>query len=139
MKISSSTIATLAIAATAIGGSAFAVTLNTPVSGSNQSTNLQTVVDPLAPVGEIIIDTATPVPPVDGTTPVLSPTPVAPAPKISASPDPVDPIVPEIPSYNSGDDDDEEYGNDDDYGYEDEDDDYGYESEHESYDDEDDD
>jgi len=138
MKISSSTIATLAIAATAISGSAFAVTLNTPVSTQNQSTNLQ-VVDPLAPVGEIIIDTAAPVPPVDGTTPVVSPTPVAPAPKISASPDPVDPIVPEIPSYNSGDEDDEEYGDDDDYGYEDEDDDYGYESEHEDYDDEDDD
>jgi hypothetical protein len=138
MKISSSTIATLAIAATAISGSAFAVTLNTPVSTPNQSTNLQ-VVDPLAPVGEIIIDTAAPVPPVDGTTPVVSPTPVAPAPKISASPDPVDPILPEIPAYNSGDDDDEEYGYDDDYGYEDEDDDYGYESEHEDYDDEDDD
>ena len=136
MKFSSSTIATLAIAATAIGGSAFAVTLNTPVSGSNQSTNLQ-VVDPLAPVGEIIIDNAAPVPPVDETTPVVSPTPVAPAPKISASPDPVDPIVPEIPSYNSGDEDDEEYGNEDDYGYED--DDYGYQSEHEGYDDEDDD
>jgi hypothetical protein len=138
MKISSSTIATLAIAATAIGGSAFAVTLNTPASTPNQSTNIQ-VVDPLAPVGEIIIDTAAPVPPVDGTTPVVSPTPVAPAPKISASPDPVDPILPEIPAYNSGDDDDEEYGDDDDYGYEDEDDDYGYESEHEDYDDEDDD
>ena len=137
MKISSSTIATLAIAATAIGGSAFAMNLNTPVSTPNQSTNLQ-VVDPLAPVGEIIIDTAAPVPPVDGTTPVVSPTPVAPAPKISASPDPVDPILPEIPAYNSG-DDDEEYGDDDDYGYEDEDDDYGYESEHEDYDDEDDD
>jgi hypothetical protein len=130
MKISSSTIATLAIAATAISGSAFAVTLNTPVSTPNQSTNFQ-VVDPLAPVGEIIIDTAAPVPPVDGTTPVVSPTSVAPAPKISASPDPVDPILPEIPAYNSGDDDDEEYGYDDDYGYEDEDDDYGYESEHE--------
>jgi len=137
MKISSSTIATLAIAATAISGSAFAVTLNTPVSTPNQSTNLQ-VVDPLAPVGEIIIDTAAPVPPVDGTTPVVSPTPVAPAPKISASPDPVDPILPEIPSYNSGDDDDYGYEDeDDDFGYED--DDYGYESEHEDYDDEDDD
>ena len=138
MKISSSTIATLAIAATAIGGSAFAVTLNTPVSTPNQSTNLQTIVDPLAPVGEIIIDTAAPVPPMVGTTPAVSPTPVAPAPKISASPNPVDPIVPEIPSYNSGDDDDKEYGTDDGSGYEDGSDDNGYDSEHENSDNEED-
>ena len=137
MKISSSTIATLAIAATAIGGSAFAMNLNTPVSTPNQSTNLQ-VVDPLAPVGEIIIDTAAPVPPVDETTPVLSPTPIAPAPKISASPDPVDPILPEIPAYNSGDDDDEEYGTDDGSVYEDGSDDNGYDSEHENSDNEED-
>jgi len=137
MKFSSSTIATLAIAATAIGGSAFAVTLNTPVSGSNQSTNLQTVVDPLAPVGEIIIDTAAPVPPVDETTPVVSPTPVAPTPTITPLPLVV-PIAPDIPSFNAGDDDDDEaYGDDDDSGYEDND--YGNESEHEGYDDEDDD
>ncbi|MFZ4064959.1 MAG: hypothetical protein ACOYJ7_01500 [Rhodoluna sp.] len=134
MKISSSTIATLAIAATAIGGSAFAMNLNTPVSTPNQSTNLQ-VVDPLAPVGEIIIDTAAPLPPVDETTPVDSPTPVAPTPTLSPTPIP----TPDVPVFNSDDEDDEEYGDDDDYGYEDEDDDYGYESEHDGYDDEDDD
>ena len=136
MKISSSTIATLAIAATAIGGSAFAMNLNTPVSTPKQSTNLQ-VVDPLAPVGEIIIDTMAPVPPVDGTTPAVSPTPVAPAPKISASPNPVDSIVPNIPSFKSG-DDDEEYATDDGSGYEDGSDDNGYDSEHENSDNEED-
>ena len=133
MKISSSTIATLAIAATAIGGSAFAVTLNTPASTPNQSTNIQ-VVDPLAPVGEIIIDTATPVAPTDGSPPVTSPTP-----QISPLPVPVLPIIPDIPSFNSGDDeDDEEYGDDDEYGYGDEDD-YGYDSDDEDYEDGDDD
>lgn len=131
MKISSSTIATLAIAATAIGGSAFAMTLNTPVSTPKDSTNIQ-VIDPLAPVGEIIIDTATPVAPTDGSTPVTSPTP-----QISPLPVPVLPIIPDIPSFNSGDDeDDEEYGDDDEYEPEDGDD-YGYESGDGDYEDED--
>lgn len=136
MKISSSTIATLAIAVTAIGGSAFAVTLNTPIGSSNESTNIQ-VVDPLAPGSETIIDTLAPVPPVDGNTPVVSPTPVAPTPTTTPTPPPVVPVIPDIPSFNS-DDDDEDYEDEDDSDYED-DDDYGYESEHEDYDHEDDD
>ena len=135
MKISSSTIATLAIAATAIGGSAFAVTLNTPASTPNQSTNL--MVDSLAPVGEIIIDTATPVAPTDGSTPVTSPTPQTPTSTPTSVP--VVPIVPDIPAFNAGDDgDDEDYGDDGDYGYGD-DDDYGYGSDDGDYEDEEDD
>lgn len=150
MKISTSSIATLAIALTAVGGAALGISkvatvenqVNVPASstvvGSTNSSTTETVADvPSGKIASVVAPSATPVPvePTPTTTPTNSPsdpnqgtTPVAPLNPVfgSGGDDESD------DSYGNGDDgasDDDSYnshgnyGSDDDSGYEDDSDD----------------
>jgi hypothetical protein len=121
MKISTSSIATLAIALTAVGGAALGISrvasldnqVNVPASStvvdSTNSSTTETVAEvPSGKIASVI-------------TPSASPAPVAPTPTPTTTPtDPnqgTTPVAPLNPVFGSGGDDDESddsYGNDDD-------------------------
>ena len=128
MSISSSAIASLVIAATAVGSSTFAVMANTSSSEMSPS-NITQVVDPgLAPK----IPSETPAPLVDGTIPaspseeivsqtpfvVVTPAPTStptstPTPTPTSTPKPIVPVVPPLNFGGGDDDEDEEYEDED--------------------------
>ncbi|MCX6495827.1 MAG: hypothetical protein NTW23_00655 [Rhodoluna sp.] len=124
MSISSSALASLVIAGTAIGGSTFAVMANTAPSESNSPSISQTIgTDPSAKLpGE---STA----PVDEVGNPINITPVSPTPV--PTPKPTTPVVPPIDFGVNGDDDED--GNDDSYEGSDDDEDGGDDYGHDGY------
>jgi hypothetical protein len=136
MSISSSALASLVIAGTAIGGSTFAVMANTGSTDINSPSISQiSEIDPSAKLpGE------TPAP-VDEAGNPLDITPVNPSPTSVPTPQPTTPVLPPNDFGGNGDDDEDEDGNDDSYEESDEDDhdDYGHDGYHDDHDDEEDD
>jgi hypothetical protein len=127
MSISSSALASLVIAGTAIGGSTFAVMANTAPSEINSPSISQTIdTDPSAKLpGE---STA----PVDEVGNPTNITPVSPTPV--PTPLPTTPVLPPIDFGGNGDDEDEdEDGNDDSYQGSDDDEDGGDDFGHDGY------
>lgn len=126
MSISSSALASLVIAGTAIGGSTFAVMANTAPSDINSPSISQTIdTDPSAKLpGE---STA----PVDEAGNPTNITPVSPTPV--PTPLPTTPVLPPIDFGGNGDDEDDEDGNDDSYEGSDEDEDGGDDYGHDGY------
>jgi hypothetical protein len=136
MSISSSALASLVIAGTAIGGSTFAVMANTGSTDINSPSISQiSEIDPSAKLpGE------TPAPVDDAGNPVVV-NPVNPSPTPVPTPQPTTPVLPPIDFGGNGDDDEDEDGKDDSYEESDEDDhdDYGHDGYHGDHDDEEDD
>jgi hypothetical protein len=134
MSISSSALASLVIAGTAIGGSTFAVMANTGSTDINSPSISQiSEIDPSAKLpGE------TPAPVDDAGNPVIV-NPVNPSPTSVPTPLPTTPVLP--PFGGNGDDEDGEDGDDDSYEESDEDDhdDYGHDGYHGDHDDDEDD
>jgi hypothetical protein len=120
MGISSSALATLVIAGTAIGGSTVAVLANNGQTDLNSTNISQVVTDP---TGNPTTEPGTNV----DTTPTTKPTPPANSPK------PVPPTIP--PTYGGGDDDEGDDEGDDDSSDDEGDDGYGADDENESEDD----
>jgi len=136
MSISSSALASLVIAGTAIGGSTFAVMANTGSTDINSPSISQiSEIDPSAKLpGE------TPAHLDDAGNPITI-NPVNPSPTSVPTPQPTTPVLPPIDFGGNGDDDEDEDGNDDSYEESDEDDhdDYGHDGYHGDHDDEEDD
>ena len=129
MSISSSALASLVIAGTAIGGSTFAVMANTSSSDINSSNVSQiTETGPSAklPGGTIA--------PVDENGNPVTITPVSPTQTPAPTQNPISPTPPP-PSFGGGDDDEDdedsnEDSDDESYGDEDEEEDYGHDGYH---------
>lgn len=129
MSISSSALASLVIAGTAIGGSTFAVMANTGSTDINSPSISQiSDTDPSAKLpGE------TPAPLDDAGNPVVV-NPVNPSPTPVPTPLPTTPVLPPIDFGGNGDDEDEdEDGNDDSYQGSDDDEDGGDDFGHDGY------
>lgn len=144
MSISSSALASLVIAGTAIGGSTFAVMANTASSEINSPSISQ--ISDTNPSAKL--PGATPAPLDDAGNPITL-TPVNPSQTPVPTPTPIAPTLPPLDFGGNDDDDDEgeyEDGNEDSYpgsyddeGEEDEDDDYGHDRHHDDDDEEEDD
>jgi hypothetical protein len=128
MSISSSALASLVIAGTAIGGSTFAVMANTGSTDINSPSISQiSEIDPSAKLpGE------TPPSVDDAGNPVVV-NPVNPSPTPVPTPQPTTPVLPPIDFGGNGDDDEDEDGNDDSYQGSDDDEDGGDDFGHDGY------
>jgi hypothetical protein len=129
MKISTSSIATLAIALTAVGGAALGISRVSSVENQVNVPASSTVVDKTTDLSN---DTVTDIPAgkiAAVISPSATPTPVAPTPAPTPTTTPTDPtqdttpVAPLNPVFGSGGDDDE---SDDSYGDGESDDDYNY-------------
>lgn len=143
MSISSSALASLVIAGTAIGGSTFAVMANTASSEINSPSISQ--ISDTNPSAKLPGETPAPL---DNAGNPITLTPVNPSQTPVPTPTPIAPTLPPLDFGGNDDDDEGEYedGNEDSYpgsyddeGEEDEDDDYGHDRHHDDDDEEEDD